>query len=47
MILNARKGGETSFEAAKKFSVEVFIDNRTENLVFISDTGSIAVLPKQ
>ncbi len=46
MVLKARKGGETDFEKAKRYGIEVFQDNRTGNLIFISDTGSIAVLPK-
>ncbi len=46
MALKARKGGEKSFDTAKKYGVEVFEDNRTGHLIFISDTGAIAVLPK-
>ncbi|MCS6863913.1 MAG: hypothetical protein RMJ56_02415 [Gemmataceae bacterium] len=46
MALRARKGGETKFDTAKKYGIEVFEDNRTGNLLFISETGSIAVLPK-
>ena len=46
MALRARQGGQTDFDKAKKFGIEVFQDNRTENLIFISETGSIAVLPK-
>ena len=40
-----RKSGE-KFDDAKKFGIEVFEDNRTGNLIFVSETGSIAVLPK-
>ena len=47
MNLKARKAGETDFAKAKKYGVEVFRDNRTGHLVFVSETGSIAVLPKQ
>jgi hypothetical protein len=47
VALKARKGGEKSFDNAKKYGVEVFEDNRTGHLIFISDTGAIAVLPKQ
>ena len=43
MNLRARKGGEKDFEKAKKFGIEVFEDNRTGNLIFISETGAIAV----
>jgi len=46
MGLRARKGGQEKFEEAKKYGIEAFLDNRTENLIFISETGSIAVLPK-
>jgi hypothetical protein len=46
MNLKSRKGGEKDFEKAKKFGIEVFQDNRTGNLVFVSETGAIAVLPK-
>ena len=46
MALRARKVGEPDFPKAKKYGIEVFEDNRTGNLIFISETGSIAVLPK-
>lgn len=46
MVLKARKGGEKSFDGAKKYGIEVFEDNRTGNLIFICETGAIAVLPK-
>ena len=42
MALKARKAGEKEFEKAKKFGIEVFEDNRTGNLIFISETGSVA-----
>ena len=44
MNLRARKGGEKDFEKAKKYGIEVFEDNRNGNLIFISETGSIAVM---
>ncbi|MBA4063262.1 MAG: hypothetical protein C0501_06035 [Isosphaera sp.] len=47
MALKARKGGEKEFDKAKKYGIEVFQDNRTGHLIFITETGSIAVLPKQ
>lgn len=47
MILKARKGGEKTFDLAKKFGIEVFVDNRTGNLLYVSESGSIAVLPKE
>ncbi len=43
--LKARKGGETEFKEARKFGVEVFLDENNGNLVYISETGSIAVVP--
>ena len=46
IALKARKGGDKTFDTAKKYGIEVFHDNRTGNLIFISETGSIAVLPK-
>jgi hypothetical protein len=46
MALRARKAGEKEFDKAKKYGIEVFEDNRTGNLIFIAENGSIAVLPK-
>lgn len=47
MNLKARKAGEKEFtDKTKKYGIEVFQDNRTGNLIFISETGAIAVLPK-
>ena len=48
MNLKARKAGEKEFtDKTKKYGIEVFQDNRTGNLVFISETGAIAVVPKR
>jgi hypothetical protein len=44
MNIRARKGGEKDFDKAKKYGIEVFEDKRTGNLVFISETGAIAVV---
>lgn len=46
MALRARKGQQADFDKAKKYGIEVFEDNRTGNLIFVSETGSVAVLPK-
>jgi hypothetical protein len=46
MALKARKGGDKGFDSAKKYGIEVFEDNRTGHLIFISETGAIAVVPK-
>jgi hypothetical protein len=47
LALRARKSTENDFEKAKKYGIEMFEDNRTGNLLFVCETGSIAVLPKQ
>jgi hypothetical protein len=44
--LKARKGGETEWKDAKKYGVEVFEDANNGNLVYITETGSIAVIKK-
>ncbi|AWM39035.1 hypothetical protein GobsT_26960 [Gemmata obscuriglobus] len=46
MVLSARKADEKDFAKAKRYGIEVFQDNRTGHMIFISETGSIAVLPK-
>jgi hypothetical protein len=47
MSLKARKGGEKEFANAAKFGIEVFIDKNTGYLVYVCETGSIAVVPKK
>jgi hypothetical protein len=44
MALSARKAGDKDFDKAKKYGIEVFEDIKTGNLLFVSETGSIAVL---
>jgi len=44
MKVSARKAGEKDFDKAKKFGVEVFEDMKTGNLLFVTETGSIAVV---
>jgi hypothetical protein len=44
--LSVRKAGDKDFEKAKKYAVEIYRDNRTGALIFLAETGSIAVLPK-
>lgn len=46
MNLKARKAGDADFEKAKKFGVEVFVDNRTGYQILIGETGTIAVVAK-
>jgi hypothetical protein len=43
--VRVRPAGENGFGNAKKFSSEVFRDPNTDNLVYISETGSMAVAP--
>jgi hypothetical protein len=44
--LRVRKAGEPDFtDKTKKVGVEVFFDSSAGNLVYVSDTGSIAVVP--
>jgi hypothetical protein len=43
--LKCRKGGEENFDKAEVFGIEVFLDENTNNLIYISQTGSVAVVP--
>ncbi len=43
--MKARKGGETEWKDARNYGVEVFRDENNGNLVYISETGSISVMP--
>lgn len=44
--LRVRKGGEADFSPkTQKFGIEVFRDENNGNVIYISETGSIAVLP--
>jgi len=45
--LSCRKGGVREWQNAKKFGIEVYRDNNTGNLIYICDTGAIAVLPEK
>lgn len=45
LTLKVRKGGEKAFEAARTFAVEVFEDRNTGGLVYLTETGAIAVAP--
>jgi hypothetical protein len=47
LMLRARKGEEADFtKETKKYGVEVFTDTNNGNLIYISETGSIAVVKK-
>lgn len=44
--LRARKSTEEDFtKDTQKYGIEVFKDENTNNLIYISQTGSIAVVP--
>ena len=43
--LRVRKGGVKDWTDAAKFGIEVYRDNTTGSLIYISETGAIAVLP--
>ena len=47
MTLKARPGGVAEFAKAAVYGVEAFQDGNTGNLVYLAETGSIAVLPKK
>ena len=48
MNLRSRKSNEPDFNKdTKKFGIEVFKDEENGNLIYISETGSIAVLPSK
>ena len=46
LVLGVRKADEKEFgKDTKKWGVEVFRDENNGNLVYVSETGSIAVVP--
>jgi hypothetical protein len=46
MELRVRKAGEADFNAkTQKYGIEVFQDENNKNLIYISETGAIAVVP--
>ena len=47
MVLKARPGGVAEFAKATRLGVEVYQDGNTGNLLYLAETGSIAVLPKK
>jgi hypothetical protein len=42
--LKARPYREEDWDKAKKYGIEVFKDEKTGNLIYISETGSISVV---
>jgi hypothetical protein len=44
--LRVRKGGVKDWKDAAKVGIEVYRDNTTGNVIYISETGAIAVLPE-
>lgn len=47
MVLKARAGGESDFSKAKRYGIEVFMDKHTGHVLFVTETGAIAVLPQK
>jgi hypothetical protein len=48
MELRVRKAGEPDFNKdTKKYGIEVFRDENNGNLIYISETGAIAVVPSK
>jgi hypothetical protein len=46
--VKSRKASEFDFnDNTKKFGIEVFKDEENGNLVYVSETGSIAVIPSK
>ena len=46
LMLRARKGDKRTSPRTPGYGVEVFIDANNGNLIYISETGSIAVVKK-
>jgi hypothetical protein len=46
LMCRARKGDEADFKPdTKKYGIEVFKDTNNGNLIYITETGAIAVVP--
>src|SRR3954452_14510386 len=45
VAVKVRKAGEDKFDAAKKVGIEIYGDPNSNNLLFLSETGSVAVRP--
>jgi hypothetical protein len=46
LSVRVRKGDENDFtKDTKRFGLEVYRDENTNNLIYMSETGSIAVVP--
>ena len=46
MVLACRKAGESGLHHGhQRFGVEVFLDPNTGNTVYISEAGSLAIVP--
>jgi hypothetical protein len=45
MELSARKAGEADFAKARKYGVEVYSDENNGNLIYLSETGDLSILP--
>ncbi|MBI3823577.1 MAG: hypothetical protein HY289_12980 [Planctomycetes bacterium] len=45
--LSVRKGGVKEWKDAAKFGVEVYKDGNTNNLVYVSETGAVAIIQEE
>jgi hypothetical protein len=45
--VNARKGGSRDWKDAAKFGIEVYRDGNTGCLIYLCETGNVAVVPEQ
>jgi len=43
--LKVRKAGEKEFKEARKVAIEAYLDENNDTLVYLSETGSVAVVP--
>ena len=47
MDLLVRHGGAKDYANARKYGIEVYLDQNTGNLIYVCETGSIAVIPEE
>lgn len=47
MDLSVRSGGVKELSNARKYGIEVYLDQNTDNLIYVCETGSIAVISDQ
>lgn len=45
LVLKCRKAGETEWKDAKKWGIELYKDENSGNVVFITENGNVAMMP--